>query len=201
MDTIDRSETKDRVEAQLREALRVHQELLSTAPHLQEVAQRMADVFRRGGKVFFFGNGGSAADAQHWAAELSGRMYLERDALPAAALTTNASQVTAIANDYGFDAVFARALEALGSSRDMAVGISTSGRSENVVRGLERAHEIGMVTLGFTGREGGAVAGHCDYVVSIPSDDVARIQEGHELCAHVICSTVERLLFPDGEEA
>lgn len=177
------------------EAQQVQQAVRAMTPHLATIAERMAEVFRADGQVFFFGNGGSAADAQHWAAELSGRFYQERASLPAVALTTNSSQLTAIANDYGFEHVFARPLASLTGPQDMVVGISTSGRSANVVRGLAAARERGAATIGFTGASGGAIADHCDYLICIPSTDVARIQEGHVLCAHLICAAVERLLF------
>lgn len=180
---------------QAEESARVQQAVRAMAPLLADIALRMADVLRGGGQVFFFGNGGSAADAQHWAAELSGRFYKDRRSLPAVALTTNASQLTAVANDYGFDEVFARPLLGVARPGDMAVGISTSGRSPNVVKALAVARERGVVTVGFTGVGGGAMADCCDYLVRIPATDVARIQEGHALCGHVICAVVEEALF------
>ena len=145
--------------------------------------------------MYFFGNGGSAADAQHWAAELSGRFYHDRPSLPAFALTANSSQVTAIGNDYGFEEIFARPLSGMIQSGDVAVGISTSGNSTNVVRGLEVAREKRALTVGFTGRQGGHMTVLCDYLIAIPSEDTPRIQEGQELCGHVLCALVERLLF------
>lgn len=190
-----RAEAAAWIAAQADEAARVQQAVGAMAPLLADIALRMAGVLRGGGQVFFFGNGGSAADAQHWAAELSGRFYQVRPSLPAVALTTNASQLTALANDFGFDEVFARPLAGMARPGDMAVGISTSGRSANVVRGLEAARARGAVTVGFTGPGGGAMAACCDYLVSIPATDVARIQEGHELCGHVVCAVVERVLF------
>ena len=157
----------------------------------------VAERLRAGGRAYFFGNGGSAADAQHWAAELSGRFYLDRPALPAFALTANSSQVTAIGNDYGYAEIFARPLEGMIQAGDVAVGISTSGNSENVVRGLEVAHERGAFTVGFTGEGGGRMAEVCDALVAIPSADTPRIQEGHALCGHLLCALVERILFGD----
>lgn len=195
MDTLTRDDAAAWIALQADEAARVQQAVRAMAPLLADVALRMADVLRGGGQVYFFGNGGSAADAQHWAAELSGRFYRDRASLPAIALSTNASQVTAIANDFGYDQVFAMPLSGMARAGDMAVGISTSGRSANVLRALETARTLGVVTAGFTGRDGGPMAEHCDYLVRIPSDDVARIQEGHELCGHVICAVVERALF------
>jgi D-sedoheptulose 7-phosphate isomerase len=200
MDTLTYETTIAWVEEQVDEAGRVQQAVRTMAPLLTELAHRMADVLSAGGQVFLFGNGGSAADAQHWAAELSGRFYRSRASLPAVALSTNTSQITAIANDYGYDEVFARPLAGMGRPGDMAVGISTSGRSANVVKALEAGRATGLVTVGFTGPSGGTMAACCDYLVSIPSADVARIQEGHELCGHVVCAIVERLLFPDPSE-
>lgn len=188
------------IETQADEAVRVQQAVKGMASALAACATHMADVLRSGGRVYFFGNGGSAADAQHWAAELSGRFYLNRPSLPAVALTTNASQITAIANDYGYDQIFSRPLSGIGKPGDMAVGISTSGRSANVVRALETAREIGMATAGFTGASGADMSSLCDYLFQIPSSDVARIQEGHELCGHLICGAVERLLFGEGSD-
>lgn len=183
------------IETQVDEALRVQQAVKRMASELAACAANMADVLRSGGQVYFFGNGGSAADAQHWAAELSGRFYMKRPSLPAVALTANTSQITAIANDYGYDQIFSRPLSGIGKPGDMAVGISTSGRSANVVRALQTAREIGMITVGFTGASGADMAPHCDHLFQIPSGDVARIQEGHELCGHLLCGAVEQLLF------
>lgn len=185
-------------ETQILEAIRVAESVRAWAPRLSEVALKIADVFQKGGRAFFFGNGGSAADAQHWAAELSGRFYQQREGLPAIALTTNASAITAIANDYGFDEVFARQVEAMGKRGDVAIGISTSGRSKNVLRAFEVARERGMITIGFTGGAGQAMRAYCDHIFEVPSHDVARIQEGHELCGHIVCAIVERVIFSEG---
>lgn len=187
------------MEAQVEAAQQVQQAVRAMTPKLAELAARMAAVFRAGGRVYFFGNGGSAADAQHWAAELSGRFYRERASLPAFALTTNTSQLTALANDYGYDAVFARPLAGMIQPGDMAVGISTSGTSANILRGLEAARERSAATVGFTGGDGGAMPERCDVLITIPADDVARIQEGHVLCGHLVCAAVERLLFGEDE--
>ena len=181
--------------AQVEASIRVHQAAREMTPLLVQVAERMAAVFRAGGRVYFFGNGGSAADAQHWAAELSGRFYLDRPGLPAFALTTNSSETTAIGNDFGYEWTFARPLAAMARAGDMAVGISTSGGSPNVVKALEAARERGVVTVGFTGEGGGKMAPLCDLLVRAPSAETPRIQECHELCGHVICGLVERLLF------
>jgi D-sedoheptulose 7-phosphate isomerase len=155
----------------------------------------MVARLRRGGRVYFFGNGGSAADAQHWAAELSGRFYVDRPALPAFALGMNASEVTAIGNDYGFDDVFARPLSGIAGPDDVAVGISTSGNSENVVRALEVARAVGALAVGFTGSGGGRMAAASDVLVAVPSDATPRVQEAHEVLGHTLCALVERLMF------
>lgn len=201
MDTLDpdllsSEETRSWLTSQLDEAQRVQQAVRQMTPMLEQIARRLAHIFYEGGQVFFFGNGGSAADAQHWATELAGRFYQNRRALPAYALGTNVSQMTAVANDFGYENVFERPLLALSHPGDAAVGITTSGRSANVLRALEEAGEHGLITIGFTSRKGQHhLDAFCDWVVAIPSTDVARIQEGHELCGHLICSLVERMLF------
>src|SRR5215210_2143741 len=146
---------------------------------ITEVSSAIIAALSRGGKVLLFGNGGSAADAQHLAAELTGRYLCERRSLPAIALTDNASSLTAIGNDYAYPAVFARQLQGLGSPGDVAIGLSTSGRSENVVRAIERANAQGLTTVGFTGRGGGRLSDVCDFCVWVPSDETPRIQECH----------------------
>ena len=183
------------LDAQIDEAARIPEAVRSLLPTLLEVAGALRVSLDGGGRAFFFGNGGSAADAQHWAAELSGRFYLERPSLSAQALTTNTSALTAIGNDYGFEEVFARPLSGAGQPGDVAVGISTSGTSANVLRAFEVAHQRGLVTVGFCGEHSEAFDAVCDHVVSIPSSDTPRIQEGHELAAHLMFAAVERMLF------
>ena len=162
------------------------------------VALLMADEIRAGGKVLFFGNGGCAADAQHLAAELVGRYLKERRALPAIALTANSSIVTCVSNDYGFDAVFKRQIEALARPGDVAFGISTSGNSPNVIAGLEAARALGARAVGLTGASGGALLAACDECIRFPSDETPRIQEGHTLIGHILCEIVEDELMRDG---
>jgi len=159
------------------------------------VALKIVGALRDGGKVLFFGNGGSAADSQHLAAEFTGRYLRERPAVPALALSTNSSSVTAIGNDYGFDLIFARQLEALGKPGDVAVGISTSGNSRNVIRALEAAKARSIFTVALTGATGGMMKGVADCTICIPSEETPRIQECHILTGHLICETVEQLLF------
>ncbi len=189
------------IEAQLDEAGRVHDAIRGDLENLAVIAGAIADAFRAGGRVFFLGNGGSAADAQHWAAELSGRFYLDRESLPAIALTTNTSQITAIGNDYGFEDVFARPLQSLAQRGDVVIAISTSGASANVLKAIDIAKRIGALTVGFGGGGSAPMAARCDHLIRIASRDVARIQEGHELCAHLICSLVERALFGGDAES
>lgn len=157
---------------------------------LQESLEVLA-ALRAGGKVLFFGNGGSAADAQHLAAELVGRFAIERAPLPAVALTVNTSSLTAIANDYAFDEVFARQVLALAAPHDVAVALSTSGRSPNVIRGVQAARSKRLVTVGLTGQDGGALKENVDYCVCVPSTVTERIQECHILVGHIPCEIVE----------
>ena len=187
------------LEAQVDESVRVHEALYELLPVVVDVAGAMIETFRDGGSVFFFGNGGSAADAQHWAAELSGRFYQDRAPLPAVALTTNTSAVTAIANDDGYDEIFVRQLAGQAETGDVAVGISTSGNSANVVRALRYGQDQDLVTVGVTSDGDGDMDPFCEHRIDIPSDDVARIQEGHLLCGHLLCAAVERELFGDEE--
>jgi len=161
---------------------------------LVAAGRRIAECLRGGGKVLTFGNGGSAADAQHLAGELVGRFLRDRAALSAIALTTDSSVTTAIANDMGYDAVFRRQVEAHGRPGDVAVGITTSGRSPNVVQALQLARERGLVTLGLTGGGGGRLAGAVDYLIDVPHAETARIQEVHAMVVHVLCQIVEEAM-------
>ena len=161
---------------------------------LVAAGRRMAESLRGGGRVLAFGNGGSAADAQHLAGELVGRFRRDRAALSAIALTTDSSVVTAIGNDMGYDSVFRRQVEAHGRPGDVAVGITTSGRSPNVVQALQLARERGLVTMGLTGGGGGRLAGAVDYLIDVPHADTARIQEVHGMVVHVLCQIVEEAM-------
>src|SRR5678815_4229938 len=164
------------------------QELLSTVSKVVEV---ITSSLKNGGRIYFCGNGGSAADAQHLAAEFSGRFYKDRLALPAEALHCNTSYLTAVANDYSFDVVYSRLIDGIGRKGDVLVGLSTSGNSANIVRAFESAKTIGMTTVGFTGITGGALKAVSDYLLNIPSADTPRIQETHILIGHIICQLVE----------
>jgi len=148
-----------------------------------------------GGKLIFFGNGGSAADAQHLAAEFSGRFYINREALPAEALHCNTSYLTAVANDYTYDVIYSRLIRGIGKKGDMLIGLSTSGNSANIVQAFDTAREKGMVTVGFTGEGGGLLKERSDYLVNVPSSNTPRIQEAHMLIGHTICQLVEEKYF------
>ena len=189
---------RDLVRDRIQGSIEVKKKLLLDDGYLDlvvQVAMQIVKSLCAGGKVVFFGNGGSAADAQHLAAEFTGRYLKERRALPALALSVNTSSVTAIGNDYGFDLVFARQLEALGKEGDVAVGISTSGNSRNVNRALEIAKSKSIYTVALTGASGGILRNVADCTIRIPSDETPRIQECHILTGHIICEIVEEILF------
>ncbi len=163
---------------------------------VQQIVQDMVTCYRNDGKVLWAGNGGSAADAQHLAAELSGRFYYDRPPLFSEALHVNTSYTTAVANDYSYDVIFSRLVKAMGRKGDVLIGLSTSGNSANVIKALEVANETGMVTVAFTGETGGKMKGLAKYLVNIPSKDTPRIQECHMILGHTICELVEMELFP-----
>jgi D-sedoheptulose 7-phosphate isomerase len=163
--------------------------------HVMQVALQMVKSLEAGGKVFWFGNGGSAADAQHLAAEFTGRFLKERRPLPSMALSVNSSSLTAIGNDYGFELVFARQLEALGKEGDVAVGITTSGNSPNVIKAIEVANAKSIYSVALTGKSGGALKNIAKCAIRIPSDETPRIQECHVLTGHLICEIVEEVMF------
>ncbi len=164
-------------------------------PLVVQAGEALAQALSAGRKLLVFGNGGSAADAQHMAAELINRFLMERPSLPALALTTDSSVLTAIGNDYHFDEVFAKQVKGLGQPGDVALGISTSGRSPNVLKGLAAARAKQMLTLGLGGRECGEMAGLCDVMIRVPSDETPRIQEVHGLVIHILCELVDYKLF------
>jgi D-sedoheptulose 7-phosphate isomerase len=162
---------------------------------IQIVTDVITKAFQNGNAVYFAGNGGSAADAQHLAAEFSGRFYKDRKALPSDALHCNTSYLTAVANDYSYDVIYARLLEGLAKPGDVLVGISTSGNSGNIVKAFEMAKTIGVTTIGFTGQKGGAMKELGDYLINVPSNTTPRIQESHILVGHIICELVEINIF------
>jgi D-sedoheptulose 7-phosphate isomerase len=161
----------------------------------ETIATGMVAALKKGNRIYFCGNGGSAADAQHLAAEFSGRFYTDRDALPAEALHCNTSYLTAVANDYSYDVIYARLIKGIGIKGDFLVGLSTSGNSPNIVKAFEVAREKGIVTVGFTGEGGGTMKTLSDYLVNVPSTDTPRIQESHIMLGHIICQLVEEQYF------
>ena len=187
------------VRQRIRESVATKEKLLDDGKLVRlvgEVSGVITAALRKGRKVLLFGNGGSAADAQHIAAELAGRYLKERAPLPAVALTVNSSTLTAIGNDYGFADVFARQVDALGERGDVAVAISTSGQSANVLRAVERCKSKGLITVGLTGQNGRQLKKLVDYCLCVPSGATPRIQEAHILLGHILCELIESELFP-----
>ncbi len=189
---------RDLINQRITESVKIKQTILQDErllETLQALANECIARFKNGNKVLFCGNGGSAADAQHLAAELSGRFYFDRPPLPSEALHVNTSFLTAVANDYGYNEVFARLVEAIGRPGDVLIGLSTSGNSANVLKAIHKAKEKGMITAGFTGRSGGKLKDSVKYLLNIPSDDTPRIQEAHILLGHILCEIIEKELF------
>ena len=183
-----------------KESIRVKQAFFNDPEQMERVksaAEYCIESLEQGGKILFCGNGGSASDAQHLAAELSGRFQYDRKPLYAEALHVNSSFLTAVANDYGYDEVYSRMVEAAGRRGDVLVALSTSGNSANVVKAVEQAKKQNMVTIGLTGAKGGKLAELCDLCIRVPSENTARIQEAHILIGHAICEKIERTLFPE----
>ena len=166
---------------------------------IQKAVDLVTTAFENGNKVLFCGNGGSAADAQHLAAEFSGRFYKNRKALPSDALHCNSSYLTAVANDYSYDVIYARLIEGMGVKGDVLIGLSTSGNSANIVKAFEVAKSLGMITIGFTGMSGGIMKEMSDILFNVPSSDTPRIQESHIMVGHIICQFVEENVFPGQE--
>jgi D-sedoheptulose 7-phosphate isomerase len=162
---------------------------------IENIADLIVTALKNGNRIYFCGNGGSAADAQHLAAEFSGRFYIDRKALPAEALHCNTSYMTAVANDYSYDVVYARLVEGITNEGDVLVGLSTSGNSANIVKAFEAARSRKVATIGFTGFSGGVMKGLSDHLVNVPSTDTPRIQESHILVGHIICQLVEERFF------
>ncbi|PSR11336.1 MAG: phosphoheptose isomerase [Bacteroidetes bacterium] len=190
---------QDQIRKVIESSIAVKQLVLEDAAMLaliEEVVRCCIDVYERDGKILFCGNGGSAADAQHLAAELSGRFYYDRPPLYAEALHVNTSYLTAVANDYGYDESYARMVRAAGRPGDLLFALSTSGNSPNVLRAAAAARAAGMTVIGFTGQAGGQLATQCDHFLAVPSTDTPRIQEVHLLVGHLICELVEERLFP-----
>ena len=169
-----------------------NQALLDTVSKLTDI---ITEALKKGNRIYFCGNGGSAADAQHLAAEFSGRFYIDREALPAEALHCNTSYLTAVANDYGYDVVYARLIQGIGQAGDILIGLSTSGNSPNIMKAFEAARKKGIITVGFTGDTGGKMKDLSDYLVNVPSKDTPRIQESHIMLGHIVCQLVEEKYF------
>lgn len=189
---------EQRVSQSIQASIAVKERLLSSSEFVStvaEVSELLVNSIEQGKKILLFGNGGSAADAQHIAAEFVGRFAFDRPALPALALSVNTSSVTAIGNDYGFDLIFSRQLEALGRPGDVAIGISTSGDSQNIIRAVSVAKRLGLHTIGLTGWTGGKLKNAVDYCICVPSKETPRIQECHILIGHIISELVEQTIF------
>jgi len=189
---------KDKIKHCISESVSIKSEVLKDERLLLligELVDVIVTVFRNGNHIYFCGNGGSAADAQHLAAEFSGRFYINREALPAEALHCNTSYLTAVANDYSYDVIYSRLIRGIGKKGDILIGLSTSGNSANIVQAFETAREKGMITIGFTGTSGGALKELSDYLVNVPSSNTPRIQETHMLIGHIICQLVEEEYF------
>ncbi|MFM9908081.1 MAG: SIS domain-containing protein [Chitinophagaceae bacterium] len=188
----------EKIKKIIADSIGVKQHILQNDLFLQTIsliAEKMVAALKKRNRIYFCGNGGSAADAQHLAAEFSGRFYKDRDALPAEALHCNTSYLTAVANDYGFDLVYARLINGIGTNGDFLVGLSTSGNSVNIIKAFEVARSKGISTVGFTGASGGKLKELSDYLVNVPSSDTPRIQESHIMLGHIICQLVEEQYF------
>ena len=189
---------KDKIKDIIASSISVKQKILNNDAILEKITD-VVDVvtaaFSNGNKVLFCGNGGSAADAQHLAAEFSGRFYKDRKALPSEALHCNTSYLTAVANDYSYDVVYSRIVDGIGVSGDVLIGLSTSGNSENIIKAFETAKTKNITTIGFTGETGGKMKELSDYLFNVPSKDTPRVQESHIMIGHIICELVEEKLF------
>lgn len=191
----------DHIKQIIGESVSIKQQLLNSPElisNIDKTVQACVLSLKNNGKVLFCGNGGSAADAQHLAAELSGRFYYDRPPLPSEALHVNTSYLTAVANDYSYDEVYARMVKAVGKPGDVLVGLSTSGNSKNIVKAFEKAEELNIITVALTGETGGAMRQTADILINIPSTDTPRIQEAHILIGHIICQLIEEQMFPKG---
>ena len=186
---------------QVKKSIDVKQKLLDSQQLMdliQEVALKCVEVYKNGNKTLIAGNGGSAADAQHIAGEFVSRFYFDRPGIPSIALTTDTSIITAIGNDYGYEKLFSRQVQANGVKGDLFIGISTSGNSANIIEALKECKEKGIITVGLTGEKGGKMAEICDYCIKVPSNETPRVQEVHILIGHIICAVVEEAIFGKG---
>ncbi len=193
---------KEKIQSIISASISVKQELLKQDDlinTINEVVLAVTNAFQNGNRVYFCGNGGSAADAQHLAAEFTGRFYTDRKALPAEALHCNSSYITAVANDYSFDEIYARLINGIGNEGDILIGLSTSGNSNNIIKAIEVANENKLITIGFTGATGGKMKNLCNFLINVPSSDTPRIQESHIMVGHIICELVESLYFKEAK--
>lgn len=191
---------KTQIEALIQSSIQTKQQILENSvliQNIQTVAETITKALQQNHTLWFCGNGGSAADAQHLAAEFSGRFYKDRPALPAEALHCNTSYLTAVANDYSYDVVYSRLIEGIAHAGDVVIGLSTSGNSTNIVRAFEAAKKKQVITVGFTGNSGGKMKQYSDYLLAVPSTDTPRIQESHIMIGHIICQLVEEHLFQE----
>lgn len=187
------------IRSKIQESIHVKEKILANSELIEkisEVSQVIIHALKNDKKILFCGNGGSAADAQHLAAELSGRFYYDRDPLFAEALHVNSSYLTAVANDYSYDEVYARLIKGKGRNGDILIGISTSGNSKNIIKAFEVAQKVGMINIALTGESGGLMKSYADLTINVPSNDTPRIQESHILIGHIICEIVESSIFP-----
>jgi len=188
----------DKIKKIIKASIDTKQSVLQNEGLLKTIAASVdliVNAFRNGNRVYFCGNGGSAADAQHLAAEFSGRFYTDRKALPAEALHCNTSYLTAVGNDYGFEEIYSRLIDGIGEQGEVLVGLSTSGNSPNILKAFKTAKKKEMITIGFTGKSGGEMRPLCDHLINIPSTDTPRIQESHIMVGHIICQLVEEKYF------
>jgi len=189
------------IKEQLNESIKIKQMIYNDKSIIfliQDIAEEIIRVFKNGNKTLIAGNGGSAADAQHMAGEFVSKFYFDRHGLPAIALSTDTSIITAIGNDYGFERLFARQVQAIGVKGDIFIGISTSGNSSNILKALEECKQLGITTVGLTGQNGGKMPNLCEYCIKVPSIETPRIQEAHILIEHIICALVEGAIFGGG---
>lgn len=194
---------KNKIKEIIKLSIDIKEEIISDSSLLdliQKSVDLITETFRNGNKVFFCGNGGSAADAQHLAAEFSGRFYIDRKALPAEALHCNTSYLTAVANDYSYEMVYSRLIEGVAKNGDLLIGISTSGNSKNIINAFIKANEIGVKRISLTGESGGEMKKNCEISIQVPSSDTPRIQESHILIGHIICELVEENIFNNNVE-
>ncbi|NCT74929.1 MAG: D-sedoheptulose 7-phosphate isomerase [Chitinophagaceae bacterium] len=190
---------REKIKSNIESSVLIKNKILQDAGFIDrigQVASLITQTFQSGGRVFFCGNGGSAADAQHLAAEFSGRFYKDRTPLPSEALHVNTSYLTAVANDYGYEFVYSRMIKGCASRGDVLIGISTSGRSKNIIEAYKQAQEMGVNTVSLTGANGNEMEHYSDYIFKVPSTDTPRIQESHIMIGHILCELVEASLFP-----